>query len=176
MSRIEIVDRGRSVEKGDVRVNHPLSYGGASIYQASYGSDPVFLFDVGGKKVQLSQGSTYKDGAVTLMATRFERSIHDFGPGVQIAYLDGNKTQTVWFVKAVPALREKQIGGVTVRLDDIVNEFYTGLEGLSRPRRLGRLDRIRSDPLGLYINFFLYYRRILPAPDIRGCARGGNVP
>ena len=56
LSRIEIIDNGRTVAKADVRVNHPVSYKGTNIYQASYGKDPVFLFDIGGQEVRLGPG------------------------------------------------------------------------------------------------------------------------
>jgi len=176
MSRVEIVDRGKEVERADVRVNHPLSYGGASIYQASYGSDPVFLFDVGGKEVRLSQGRTYKEGALTMMAARFEPSIHNFGPGVLVAYLDGSETKTVWFVKAVPALREKEIGGVVVRLDDIAKEFYTGLEVSHDPGVWVVWTGFALILFGLYINFFVYYRRIYLLQTSEGVLVAGTSP
>jgi cytochrome c biogenesis protein len=176
MSRIDIVDRGKDVEKADVRVNHPLSYKGASIYQATYGSDPVFLFNVGGKEVRLSQGGTYRDGALVMMATKFEPSIHNWGPGVQIAYLEGNETRTVWFVKAVPALREKEVGGVTVRLDDIAKEFYTGLEVSHDPGIWVVWTGFALILFGLYINFFVYYRRIYLLQTSEGVLVAGTSP
>ncbi len=111
MSRVEIIDKGKAAKKAEVRVNHPLSYKGTSIYQASYGSDPVFLFDIGGEEVRLGQGGAYKKGPLEVMVVRFERSIHDFGPGVQLAYLEGGETKTSWFVRDVPRLREKEIDG-----------------------------------------------------------------
>ena len=176
MSRIDIVDQGKDVEKADVRVNHPLSYRGASIYQASYGSNPVFLFNVGGKAVRLSQGGTYKDGAITMMAARFEPSIHNFGPGVQVAYLEGNQTRTVWFVKAIPTLREKEVGGVTIRLDDIANEFYTGLEVSHDPGVWVVWTGFALILFGLYINFFVYYRRIYLLQTSEGVLVAGTSP
>ena len=68
-----------------------------------------------------------------MMVVRFERSVHDFGPGVQIAYLEGKETKTAWFVKDVPRLEGKEIMGVPVRLKDIGEELYTGLEIAATP-------------------------------------------
>ena len=160
VSRVEIIDNGKAVKKADVRVNHPLSYKGTSIYQASYGSDPVFLFDIGGEEVRLSQGGAYKKGPLEVMVVRFERSIHDFGPGVQLAYLEGGETKTSWFVKDVPRLREKEIMGVPVRLNGIGDEFYTGLEVARDPGVWVVWTGFALILFGLYINFFMYYRRI----------------
>ncbi len=160
MSRVEIIDNGKAVKKAEVRVNHPLSYKGTSIYQASYGSDPVFLFDIGGEEARLSQGSPYKKGPLEIMVVRFERSIHNFGPGVQLAYLEGGETKTSWFVKDVPRLREKEIMGVPVRLNSIGDEFYTGLEVAHDPGIWVVWTGFALILFGLYTNFFMSYRRI----------------
>jgi cytochrome c biogenesis protein len=160
MSRVEIIDNGKTVKEAEVRVNHPLSYRGTSIYQASYGSDPVFLFDIGGEEARLGQGSAYKKGPLEIMVVRFERSIHDFGPGVQVAYLEGGETKTSWFVKDVPRLREKEIMGVPVRLKGIGDEFYTGLEVVRDPGIWVVWTGFALILFGLYVNFFMCYRRI----------------
>ena len=160
MSRVEIIDNGKAVKKAEVRVNHPLSYKGTSIYQASYGSDPVFLFDIGGEEARLSQGSAYKKGPLEIMVVRFERSIHNFGPGVQLAYREEGETKTSWFVRDVPRLREKEIMGVPVRLTSIGDEFYTGLEVARDPGIWVVWTGFALILFGLYSNFFMCYRRI----------------
>jgi cytochrome c biogenesis protein len=176
VSSIEIVDKGEVVRKADVRVNHPLGYGGVSIYQATYGSDPAFLFDIGGEKVRLLQGSAYRKGDLTIMAVRFERSIHNFGPGVLIAYLEGNETKTSWFVKDVPRLREKDLMGVPVRLDGIESEYYTGLEVSHDPGVGVVWTGFAMILFGLYINFFMYERRIYLLTTPGGVLVAGSAP
>ena len=101
-STIRILDGGKPVREAVVRVNHPLTYKGTSIYQASYGSDPSLLFDVGGKEVRLSQGAVYKTGSLTIMVVRFEQQVHNFGPGVQIAYLEGQSRRLHGFSGTYP--------------------------------------------------------------------------
>jgi hypothetical protein len=54
---------------------------------------------------------------------RFEKEVHNFGPGVQIAYVQDGQPQTAWFLKDVPRLRERTILGTTVRLEEIKDEF-----------------------------------------------------
>ncbi len=160
VSRIQVIDRGKAAAKAEVRVNHPFSYKGTSIYQATYGTDPVFLFDIGGESVKLSPGSVYKKGNLALMAVRFERSLHDFGPAVQLAYLDSGEEKSEWFAKGVPRLREKQLGGVRVRLNDVNEEFYTGLEVTRDPGVWVVWTGFALILFGLYSNFLTYYRRI----------------
>ena len=176
VSSVEIVDRGETVKKGDVRVNHPLSYDGASIYQATYGSDPAFLFDVGGEKVKLTPGSTFRKGDLTLMAVRFERSIHNFGPGVLVAYLEGSETKTAWFLSDVPRLREHDILGVPIRLDGITADYYTGLEVSHDPGVGVVWTGFAMILFGLYINFFMYERRIYLLKTPEGVLVAGSAP
>jgi cytochrome c biogenesis protein len=174
LSRIEIIDNGKTVARGDVRVNHPFSFKGTNIYQASYGADPVFLLDIGGKEVRLGEGSAYKQGDLAIMAVRFERSIHNFGPGVQIAYLEGGETKTTWFLKDVPRLAEKNIMGVPVRLKGIDNEFYTGLEAARDPGVFIVWTGFALILFGLYVNFFMYHRRIYVLETAEGLLVAGT--
>jgi cytochrome c biogenesis protein len=176
VSSIRILDKGKLVRQADVRVNHPLTYKGTSIYQASYGSDPAFLFDVGGKEVRLSQGGVYKKDGLTIMVVRFERSVHNFGPGVQIAYLDGKEPKTSWFLKDAPRLREKEIMGVPVQLKDIAEEYYTGLEIVRDPGVWVVWTGFAMILFGLYINFFMYYRRVYLVQSAQGVRVAGTSP
>jgi cytochrome c biogenesis protein len=79
---------------------------------------------------------------------------------VQVAYLEGGETQTSWFVKGVPRLREKEIMGVPVRLNDIGDEFTTGLEVAADPGIWVVWTGFALILFGLYCNFFMCYRRI----------------
>jgi cytochrome c biogenesis protein len=137
-----------------------LFYKGVNIYQATYGSHPVFVFDVGGQRVELGQGGVYKRDNLHLLAVRYEKSVHNFGPGVMMAYVQDGQSQTTWFLKDVPRLREKSVLGTTVRLDDIREEFYTGLEVSRDPGVWIVWFGFALILFGLYVNFFLYHRRI----------------
>jgi cytochrome c biogenesis protein len=160
VSRLQIISDGKSIRQADVRVNHPLTYKGTSIYQASYGSDPKFLFSVGGEEIRLSQGGVYKKNGIAFAVVQFERSVHNFGPGVLVAYLEGNQQKTTWFLKNVPQMRERQISGTHVTLTEISDDFYTGLEVSRDPGVWVVWTGFALILFGLYINFFMYYRRI----------------
>jgi cytochrome c biogenesis protein len=161
VSNVEVLEDGKSVLQKSVRVNDPLNYKGVNIYQSSYGSNPVFAFTIGGERVELGQGGVYKKDKIHLMAVRYEKSVHNFGPGVLVAYVQENgQPQTSWFLKDVPRLREKSILGTTVRLDDIKEEFYTGLEVSRDPGVWVVWFGFALILFGLYVNFFLYHRRI----------------
>jgi cytochrome c biogenesis protein len=160
VSDVEVLENGKSLFRKSIRVNHPLSYKGVNVYQASYGSNPVFVLNVGGERVELGQGGVYQKDKLHLMAVRYEKSVHNFGPGVLIAYVQDNQPQTTWFLKDVPRLREKSILGTAVRLEDIKEEFYTGLEVSRDPGVWVVWFGFALILFGLYVNFFLYHRRI----------------
>jgi cytochrome c biogenesis protein len=161
VSNVEVLENGKSVLQKNIRVNDPLNYRGVNIYQSSYGSNPLFVFDVGGERVELGLGGVYKKEKLHLLAVQYEKSVHNFGPGVLIAYVQENgQPQTSWFLKDVPRLREKSILGTTVRLDDIREEFYTGLEVSRDPGVWVVWFGFALILFGLCLNFFVYHRRI----------------
>jgi cytochrome c biogenesis protein len=160
MSRVEILDQGKIATTANIRVNHPLSYKGTSIYQASYGQDPFFIFDIGGQEVRLSQGSLYKHGTLSIMVVRFEQNVHDFGPGIQIAYMDGSERKLVWFLKNNPKYAARELMGVPIKLNSIANDYYTGLEISRDPGVWVVWTGFALILFGLYTNFFMYHRRI----------------
>jgi cytochrome c biogenesis protein len=160
MSRVEILDQGKIATTANIRVNHPLSYKGTSIYQASYGQDPFFVFDIGGQEVRLSQGSLYKNGALSIMVVRFEQNVHDFGPGIQIAYMDGSERKLVWFLKNNPKYAARELMGVPIKLNSIGNDYYTGLEISRDPGVWVVWTGFALILFGLYTNFFMYHRLI----------------
>ena len=41
-SQIQVYENGKPVKSGDVKVNHPMSYGSATFYQSSFGTTGVF--------------------------------------------------------------------------------------------------------------------------------------
>jgi len=173
VSRLKIISDSKTVREADVRVNHPLTYKGISVYQASYGSNPSFVFDIAGEQVRLAQGGVYKKGNISLMVVRFEQSVHNFGPGVQVAYLDGNEPKTTWFLKDVPSQRERELMGSSIRLSRINDDFYTGLEVAHDPGVWIVWFGFALILFGLYVNFFMYYRRIYVLQTAEGVLVAG---
>lgn len=160
VSSLEVLEDGRVVVKKDVRVNDPLTYKGISFYQATYGDNRIFQFQIDGRSVDLNEGGTFQYGGLVLMVVRYAETVHDLGPGVQVAYLDESEPKAVWFLRDVPRLREQIILGFPIRLQDIKQHRYTGLE-VSRDPGLwlvwcGFLLML----CGLYLNFGSYHRRI----------------
>ena len=130
------------------------------MYQSSYGRTPSFLFNIGGENVILKERDTFRKGGLILMVVRYESQVHNFGPGVLVGYLDKGQPKTSWFLKDVDRLREKNLNGVDIKLENVTEGFYTGLEVAKDPGIWIVWAGFALILFGLYINFFTYYRRI----------------
>jgi len=160
VSTVEVIEDGQTILEKQIRVNEPLSYKGIHIYQASYGSTPSFSFKIGGEQVILKEKETYRKDNIVMMPVRFEQNIHNFGPGVMVAYLDQGEPKTVWFLKNIERFNEKNIQGIPVRFEDAQEVLYTGLSVSRDPGIWIVWAGFAFILFGLYINFFLFYRRI----------------
>ncbi|OPY72763.1 MAG: Cytochrome c biogenesis protein CcsB [Syntrophorhabdus sp. PtaU1.Bin002] len=168
VSTIEVIDRGTTVLEKQIRVNDPLCYKGINVYQASYQKVPSFSFNIDGENVTLREKDTYNKDGFMMMVVRFETSVHDFGPGVMVAYLDQGEPKTTWFLRNVERLRQKTIRGITLRLDDIKEDLYTGLEISRDPGVWIVWAGFALMLLGLFVNFFMYHRRIYARKTSKG--------
>jgi cytochrome c biogenesis protein len=160
VSTVEVIEGEQTIFEKQIRVNDPLSYKGIQVYQASYGKTPTFLFNIGGEQVTLKERETYRKNDLVMMPIRFEENIHNFGPGVMVAYLDQGEPRTVWFLKNMERFNEKNIQGFPVRLEGIKEALYTGLSVSKDPGIWIVWTGFAFILFGLYINFFMYFRRI----------------
>jgi len=155
VSRLEVIEKDRVILEKDVRVNSPLSHKGMHIYQSSYGASPTFVFRVDGEPVSLREQDSHEDDGFIMIAMRFEKAIHDFGPGVQVAFLDNGEPRTTWFLRDIPRMRQRDLGGKKVVLEDIKEDLWTGLEVSYDPGIPFVWTGFGLMMLGLYINFFV---------------------
>ncbi|MDR2017885.1 MAG: cytochrome c biogenesis protein ResB [Syntrophobacterales bacterium] len=160
VSTVEVIENGKIVMEKDVRVNDPLNYKGIRVYQSSYGRAPSFLFNISGENVILKERETFSKDQLFLMVVRFESQIHGLGPGVLIGYLDKGEPKTAWFFKNAGRMQERNLNGVDIRLENIAEEFYTGLEVSKDPGVWIVWTGFVLMLFGLYVNFFTYYRQI----------------
>lgn len=159
-SDVEIIDRGMTVVRKTIRVNQPLSYGGIQVYQSSYGKSNTYTFLVDGKTVEIGDDEVVAGAKVPFMVVRYEAQVHNFGPGVMVAYMDGDQPKTVWFLSDVEQMRDHVINGSHIGLRKIDSRLYTGLEVSHDPGIPLVLAGFVLMLAGLYMNFFLFHRRI----------------
>jgi cytochrome c biogenesis protein len=172
-STIELMEGGTVVREKIIRVNDPLYYKGMRFYQSSYGKTNSFAFRIDGEDIMLGEGERFEKGGLVLMVVKFAEEVHNYGPGVQIAYLDGNEPKTTWFLMKVNKLRSQTIQGINVRLEEIRGDPYTGLEISSDPGVFVVWAGFALMLFGLYVNFFTYYRRIYAVRAANGIIIAG---
>ena len=160
-SDVEILDADHNVlKKGRIRVNEPLSYKGIYFYQSSYGRSNTYTFTENGRKVQLGDGQVARDAKVPFMVVRYAEDVHNFGPGVMVAYMDSGEPKTLWFLTRVEKMRSHTVNGSTISLENISGQWYTGLEVSRDPGVPVVLIGFLMLLAGLSINFFTAHRRI----------------
>ncbi len=128
VSTLEVLEGGKAVMEREIRVNDPLSYRGIRIYQATYGTHRLIHFTVGGETMTVGERETFQRGDLVLMVVRVEENIHNFGPGVMVAYLAENEPKTLWLLRDVEKMRQRDLKGVPVRFEKMEEDLYTGLE------------------------------------------------
>lgn len=176
MSSVTITDGNKTIE-GTIRVNHPLEYRGFRFYQATYGSSPKLLFTIGNQKVTLKEKEVFRKSGATIMVVRYYDSIHAFGPGVLLTYADKDgETKTQWFLRDIEEMREHILGTTTVRLDNITTDPYTGLQVSKDPGVYVVWAGFASILFGLYINFFVFFRRIIIHKEAERIIVAGIAP
>lgn len=167
-SDVEILDnKGGIVKRGRIRVNEPLSYKGIYFYQSSYGRSNTYTFTQDGKTFKLGDGEVARDAKVPFMVVRYAEDVHNFGPGVMVAYMDSDEPKTLWFLSNVEKMRSHTVKGSRISLDKMSGQYYTGLEVARDPGVPVVLCGFMLMLAGLYINFFTSHRRIYVAegPD-----------
>jgi cytochrome c biogenesis protein len=160
-SDIEILDKGGNVlKRGRIRVNEPLSYKGIYFYQSSYGRSNTYTFTEDGKTFELTDGEVARDAKVPFMVVRYAEDVHNFGPGVMVAYMDSDLPKTLWFLTNVEKMRSHPVKGSRISLVKISGQYHTGLEVARDPGVPVVLCGFMLMLVGLYINFFTIHRRI----------------
>jgi cytochrome c biogenesis protein len=175
VSTLEVIEKGKVVRRKEIRVNDPLDYRGIHFYQATYGKTAVFQFNIGGESVILRERETFRKGDLNLIVVRFESNVHNFGAGVMVGYVEKGEPRSTWFLKDVDRMREKNLMGVDVRLEGIKEDLYTGLEVAWDPGVWVVWTGFAMILFGMYVNFFIYHRRIYARKTQDGIVVAGTA-
>ncbi len=157
-SEITIKDtEGRVVLEGPVRVNHPVTYNGITLYQSTYGMNPEVTLSVRdtttGKVTTITTAlntsfeiSSHNgvramllnfdpDAKMPLeMARLLQRPRQGLGPAAQIVLLKDQGPQDVfWIFKEYPEFNKERLGSYSFEINDYVMRTYTGLQVVKDP-------------------------------------------
>ena len=149
-SEVTILEEGRVVRKGDIRVNHPLSHKGINFYQSNYGVGGVSvglevkdkekgtstIFKIGDDKTVL-----LPDGQTSLKIVDVSLDMEmpggamkgggkRLGPAVEIMLIDasGAHQGPFWILKNYPDMARTREGNYHIQLIDLGTSYYTGLQ------------------------------------------------
>lgn len=115
-SDLTFFQNGREVLRATCRVNEPVSFGGLTFYQASYGTEatgPIRLIMQQGNQRQtieapLRQPVELPGGRGKIIAMRVDGNFQGYGPAVLMAYSPGSGHPLVfWALKDHPELGEQ---------------------------------------------------------------------
>jgi len=115
------------------RVNEPVSFGGFTFYQASYGTQPedqVRLQVIQGSRreslqVPLHQWLTLPGGEAQIMVIKVEGNLQGYGPAVQLAYKSGPEHPLIFWVLKDHQDMQEQIGPYRFALESANFQFYS---------------------------------------------------
>jgi cytochrome c biogenesis protein len=105
-SDLTFLQNGKEVLKNDCRVNAPVTFGGLTFYQSSYGVQPEGHVkfkvcqgpDCHVVEAPLRQGLTLPGGQAQMMVVRLDGNLQGMGPAVQVAYKSGPGHPVVFWV------------------------------------------------------------------------------
>lgn len=132
-SDLTFLQAGQEVARRVCRVNEPVTFGGLTFYQSSYGAQPA-----GPVRLKVCQANDCRAleaplrrpvdlpwGQAQVLAVRVEGDLQGYGPAVQLALKQGpGHPQIFWVVKDHPQLAE-QPGSYRFTLEAAPVTFYS---------------------------------------------------
>jgi len=139
VSTLTFIERDRVViDQAPLRVNHPISYGGLTFYQASYGIRARSIVEVrgrGGKgaphTLQISQGEVVPipDTQVQIGFMQYREHVHDVGEAILLVlFTPDEQPEGFWLFKRDSGMEGLQVGDFTFIFKDIEKRYYTGIQ------------------------------------------------
>ncbi|MCL6621404.1 MAG: cytochrome c biogenesis protein ResB [Syntrophobacterales bacterium] len=141
-SDLTFMQDGQEVGRAACRVNHPVTFGGLTFYQSSYGSQlagPVRLKVCKGQEchtltVGQRRGENLPDGQGQVMLVRVDANFQGLGPAALLAYREasgGDQPQLFWIPARHPELARRlqtpfyQAGPHLFTVEELPLKFYS---------------------------------------------------
>ena len=170
-STVSILEDNRQVLRDSIRVNHPLTYKGISLYQASYGIGDIkkVLLDVREKSPERKFTLSAKMGerieipgaSSTFTLTRFIPDFQGAGPAFQgVLSRAGRPADSLLILQNYPQFPQARSGGLTFRVKEFEPIYYSGLQVNRDPGVWMVWIGCILMMVGFSMTFFLSHRRI----------------
>jgi cytochrome c biogenesis protein len=137
LSTLTFLDKGKVViDHAPLRVNHPISYGGLSFYQSSYGVSASTVIEVRGKgaaqTVQLGEGEVrpIPGTEAELGLMQYEERIHGHEGGILLVLLAPNAAPQSFWLLTGQQIKQGSVrkGAFTFTLKALEKKNYTGIQ------------------------------------------------
>ncbi len=138
LSKLTLIDNGKPVLERSIRVNHPLTYKGITIYQASYGATlkrarVEFTNTTSGKTYRLDlpfrKNEPLPGTRDQVQILEYQQNFANFGPALAIALLPHNQHPVgSWILADMPQFHGNRIQNYRVKVLKTQQTYYTGLE------------------------------------------------
>jgi cytochrome c biogenesis protein len=139
VSTLTLLDGGEVVrDHVPLRVNHPISYRGLTLYQASYGHVVRATLGVSQKggtvaphTVQLTLGEVkpIPGTQVQIGMMQYEEKVHDLGEGILLVlFTPGSQPEGFWLFKRRTATEGLRVRDFTFIFKDLEKRYYTGIQ------------------------------------------------
>jgi cytochrome c biogenesis protein len=132
-SNLTFLQDGREVSRLTCRVNEPVSFGGLTFYQSSYGSESMGPIHLKARLGDLNQALEVPfrrpvelpGGQGRIIAMRVDGNFQGYGPAVLLAYSPGSgHPEAFWVLQDHPELGE-QPGPYRFRVESLPFRFYS---------------------------------------------------
>jgi len=171
ISSVSILEDNRQVLTDSIRVNHPLTYKGISLYQASYGIADVkkVVLDVREQSLERKFTLAAKMGerieipgtSSTFTLTRFIPDFRGGGPAFQAVLSRGNRSaDNLLILPNYPEFPQARSGGLSFRVKEFEPIYYSGLQVNRDPGVWMVWVGCILMMVGFTMTFFLSHRRI----------------
>jgi cytochrome c biogenesis protein len=132
-----------ALDQRPLRVNHPISYGGLTFYQSSYGISARSVVEVRRQgdrgaphAIQLSEGEVLPipGTQVELGLMQYEEEVHGMGEAILLVlFIPDSPPQGFWLFRTPPGGGGQQVKGFTFVLRSLEKKYYTGLQVTRNP-------------------------------------------
>ncbi len=166
-SDLTFLQEGKEAFHAICRVNEPVTFGGYTFYQSSYGvmpSGPVRLQVSQGDKrevleLPLRRWAHLPGSEAQIMAVRVEANLQGHGPAVQLAYREGSRhPQITWLLQKHPEMTEP-LGPFRLAVASLNLQYYSVLQVKYDPGVWWVYGGFLLLLPGLYLAFFRPSRR-----------------
>jgi cytochrome c biogenesis protein len=181
-SDLTFLQGGREMARAVCRVNQPVTFGGLSFYQASYGSQatgPVRLLVLHGDQKEIlevpeRQLVDLPGGQGQVMALGVDGNFRGYGPAVQLAYKSGPQHPQIFMVYQDHPEMQQPSGPYRFAVESLPYQFYSVFQVKHDPGVWWVYAGFLLFLPGFYLAFFRPHQRwaLVLAPSPQGGWKG----